>query len=419
MTAELHSIFVKSKGVNTDTRSLLKDEFYVALKGDNFDGNKFVQQALDQGAFHVLSSDRTFLNNERVTVVPDTLVTLQELATYHRKQLNCSIVALTGSNGKTTTKELILAVLQTHYTVCGTHGNLNNHIGVPLTLLSFNKETEIGIVEMGANHQKEIAFLCSIALPDYGLITNYGKAHLEGFGGVEGVIKGKSEMYDYLRVSKGTAIVGRWDALQLEKTSDLDRIMTIENQSLETVDPFIKSQIEGVTINSNLTGSYNYNNILFAASIGRLFNVSIENIKKGVESYTPANNRSQIIVIENCTIILDAYNANPSSMEVALINLSKQKQKNKIVVLGDMFELGEYSQQEHQQIADLSQSLHLDQVYLVGDAFYETKSSAMVFQSFERFVASFSLDVTIESACLIKGSRGMKLERLMDFINKK
>jgi UDP-N-acetylmuramoyl-tripeptide--D-alanyl-D-alanine ligase len=419
MIIHLYTIFKKSAGISTDTRTLKAGELYFALTGDNFDGNEYIKQALDKGASHVVTNDRMWKEHNNVSVVKDTLSTLQQLSTHHRKQLTCPILALTGSNGKTTTKELILSVLKTQYNVQGTKGNFNNHIGVPLTLLTFNSTTEIGIVEMGANHQKEIEFLCNIALPNFGLITNYGKAHLEGFGGVEGVIKGKSEMYAYLNQSQGTAIVGRWDKKQLKKTESSKRILTLANEKLDRTDPYVTCTLKGIVIHTHLTGSYNYNNVLFAASVGELFDVSIKNTKTALEGYLPANNRSQIIVIDKATIILDAYNANPSSMKVALSNLSKQKQNNKVAILGDMFEMGEYSREEHQQIADLAQSLNINKVILIGEHFYQTKTNALKFNTYDAFQSQFHLDSSQETVYLIKGSRGMRLERIMKEQNKK
>ncbi len=414
---ELYAIFKKSMGVAIDTRALKHDELFIALKGENFDGNKFVGQAIENGALHVISSDSIWLGNDRVTVVDDCLTTLQQLATYHRKQLSIPIVAITGSNGKTTTKELIIAVLQTEFNVKGTRGNLNNHIGVPLTLLSFDSETEIGIVEMGANHQKEIEFLCSLALPDYGLITNYGKAHLEGFGGIEGVIKGKSEMYEHLSKTNKTAIVARWDDKQMEKSKHVDRIFTIENEVMNGMNPFVTCTIDNIQINTQITGVYNYNNILFAATIGRLFKVSMENIQKGIESYLPSNNRSQIINYGKSVVILDAYNANPSSMEAALKNLNDQNHKNRIAILGDMFEVGKETIHEHQIIADLATSLNLQQVILIGSHFNQVTTSAIKFKDVEDFSTNYNMNLDEGIMYLIKGSRGMKLERILELIN--
>jgi UDP-N-acetylmuramoyl-tripeptide--D-alanyl-D-alanine ligase len=414
---ELYDIFKKSNGVAIDSRSLIPNQLFIALKGENFDGNKFVEQAIESGALHIISSDSIWSDNDKVTVVDDCLATLQQLSTYHRTQLSIPVVGITGSNGKTTTKELMIAVLQTEYNVKGTKGNLNNHIGVPLTLLSFDSETEIGIVEMGANHQKEIEFLCSLALPDYGLITNYGKAHLEGFGGIDGVIKGKSEMYEHLYKSNKTAVVARWDDKQIEKSKKVERILTIENETLNGINPYVNCTIDSTKINTQITGIYNYNNILFAATIGKIFKVSMENIRKGLESYLPSNNRSQIINYGRSIVILDAYNANPSSMEAALKNLADQDCKNKIAILGDMFEVGKESQFEHQLIADLAMRLGLHRVILIGTHFNQVTTSAMKFKDVKDFGNNYVMKMEDDCMFLIKGSRGMKLERILELIN--
>ena len=323
---------------------------FFCLKGDKFDANTFAKEALEKGAAFVIIDDSDYYINEQTILVEDTLITLQELAQFHRLFLKLPIIALTGSNGKTTTKELINAVLSEKYKVKATIGNLNNHIGVPLTLLSFDKTTEIGIVEMGANHQKEIEFLCQIAQPDYGYITNFGKAHLEGFGGVEGVIKGKSEMYDYLRGNNKMVFVNVDDSIQNEKSTNIKRFSFSLNNSTADVkistieaNPMVKIIFNNQTVQSHLIGIYNANNINAAITIGNYFKVSDELIKEAIENYIPENNRSQLILKNGNEIILDAYNANPSSMAAAIANFIQLEKKNKIAILGDMFELGEES----------------------------------------------------------------------------
>jgi UDP-N-acetylmuramoyl-tripeptide--D-alanyl-D-alanine ligase len=347
--------------------------------------------------------------------VDNALETLQELATYHRNYINKPIIALTGSNGKTTTKELINIVLSKKYITTATKGNLNNHIGVPLTLLSLTEETEIGIIEMGANHQKEIEFLCKIAQPDYGYITNFGKAHLEGFGGVEGVIKGKSEMYDYLISANKHIFVNANDPIQVEKTKN-KKIFTFGNQ-IEEVDmsinfmeaqPFVKCNYNNLLIQSQL----------IAITIGNYFKVDDSKIKEAIANYIPTNNRSQIIEKDSNKIILDAYNANPTSMLAALLNLEKQK-GYKIAVLGDMFELGKDAKIEHQNIANLALSLNIDEIILIGENFYKSKINSkknIQFKSFEAFKSTFDLLKIKNKTLLIKGSRGMALERILDLI---
>lgn len=412
---KLYELFLNSKGVQTDTRKLANGELFFALSGDLFDGNKYVEQALEKGAIHAISSDEKFISNKNITVVANVLKTLQQLATHHRKQLKLPIVALTGSNGKTTTKELILSVLSQQYQVKGTAGNFNNHIGVPLTLLSFDTSTEIGIVEMGANHMKEIELLASIALPDYGLITNYGKAHLEGFGSAENIKIGKSELYDNLRDHNKTAIVAHWDQEQLKRSQGIKQLLTNDDYLLEKAEPFINLKFNNEIITTQLTGAYNYHNMLLAAAVGKAFNMKDADILKGLSSYEPTNNRSQIIKIGKLKIILDAYNANPSSMVVALENLNKQSEERKIAILGDMFELGTYAATEHQHIADLAKEMELDKTYLIGENFNKVNSpKAYKFTNFSTFQDSFTIDTQEEAILLIKGSRGMALERILE-----
>ncbi|EAS21087.1 UDP-N-acetylmuramoyl-tripeptide (MurF) [Flavobacteria bacterium BBFL7] len=412
---ELYQIFRSSKGVQTDTRKIENGQLFYALSGENFDGNEYVEQALTKGAIHAVSSDHKWKNNPSVTVVEDPLKNLQALATYHRKALDIPIISLTGSNGKTTTKELILSVLGQQFNVKGTLGNLNNHIGVPLTILSFDKSTEIGVVEMGANHLKEIEKLSTIALPDYGLITNYGKAHLEGFGSEKNIIIGKSELFEHLKAHGKTAIVGHWDQEQLKRSQGIERFITSTDSKLIKAEPYISLEFEGQKSDTQLIGEYNYHNMLLAAAVGQIFNMSTTSILNGLSQYTPNNNRSQIIQSDNVKIILDAYNANPSSMSVALSNLSKQKESHKIAVLGDMFELGKYSKTEHQKIVDLTKQLGLDQTYLIGESFSQVQTShALLFNNLESFKKTFKINRNEDAVLLIKGSRGMALERILD-----
>ncbi|MCR9182493.1 MAG: UDP-N-acetylmuramoyl-tripeptide--D-alanyl-D-alanine ligase [Flavobacteriaceae bacterium] len=425
MTIEsLHLLYLQSTGISKDTRKIIKGNIYFALKGENFDGNLFSKKAIELGAsFSVIDDDKYYVDHKTI-LVNDVLKTLQKLATYHRNYLNIPIIALTGSNGKTTTKELIYAVLNEKYNTIATQGNLNNHIGVPLTLLSMNSDTEIGVVEMGANHQGEIAFLCKIAQPDYGYITNFGKAHLEGFGGVEGVIKGKSELYDYLRKNKKSAFINNEDKLQIEKAISIQSFSfgtknSSSDATIELVEanPFLKIDYSNTIIESKLIGAYNFSNIAAAIAIGAYFKVSSSAIKKGIESYTPTNNRSQIIKIGSNTIILDAYNANPSSMYVALENFNQLQNKNKTVILGDMFELGKDAANEHQQIVDLSESLGFNHIFLIGKNFFNTKSkTAQKFESFDDFKMYLVKNKVENTQILIKGSRGMALERVLNLI---
>lgn len=396
---------------------------FFALKGENFNGNTYAKSALNSGAKYAIIDQEEFSISDKTVLVKDVLETLQKLATFHREFLKIPIIALTGSNGKTTTKELINSVLSQKYKTTSTTGNLNNHIGVPLTLLSMTNQTEIGIVEMGANHQKEIEFLCNIAKPDYGLITNYGKAHLEGFGGVQGIIKGKSEMYDYLITNHKTAFVNANDSIQVEKTAKAKKI-TFGNSNEDIIinfidaTPFVKLHYKDLDIVSQLIGDYNYTNIAIAIAIGNYFKVRDNAIKKAIESYVPSNNRSQIIQKNSNKIILDAYNANPTSMQAALLNFNKQE-GHKIAILGDMFELGEEAEQEHQNISDLAISLNIDKIIFVGENFYKSKTNSkksIQYKSFEEFKNSFDLSEIKNSILLIKGSRGMALERSLELL---
>lgn len=419
---QLHSLFLKCNAVCTDTRTLEKDAIFFALKGDNFNGNTYAEKAIELGAKYVVIDEEVYNTSSQTILVDDVLKTLQRLASFHRAYLNIPIVALTGSNGKTTTKELINIVLSQKYTTTATKGNLNNHIGVPLTLLSMNSSTEIGIVEMGANHLKEIAFLCSIAKPDYGYITNYGKAHLEGFGSIEGVIKGKSEMYDYLIPNEKMVFVNVNDTIQVEKTKKC-KTFTFGNSTTETnvtidfteAQPFVTCLYNKLEIKSQLIGDYNFNNIAAAITIGNYFKVEENSIKTAIESYIPTNNRSQIIKKGSNKIILDAYNANPTSMRAALLNFEKQG-GYKTAILGDMFELGRGAKQEHQSVVDLANSLDINQIIFIGENFYESEmdyEKTKTYKSFSDFEKDFDISKIKNATLLIKGSRGMALERII------
>jgi len=421
---ELHSAFLANPSVSTDTRKIKENDIFFALKGENFNGNTYAQKALDCGASLVIIDEEDYFIDQRTIVVDDVLNTLQQLSNYHRKQCKAQVISLTGSNGKTTTKELINGVLSTTYKTIATTGNLNNHIGVPLTLLSIKPDTEIAIVEMGANHQKEISFLCSIAEPDFGYITNFGKAHLEGFGGVDGVIKGKSELYDYLISNKKSIFLNADDSIQLEKLDTYIKKygFSIENSkyyniALVEAQPFVTIEAEGTTMKSNLIGTYNFTNCCAAIIIGKYFNVDLSEIKKAIESYTPDNNRSQIIDKNGHYIILDAYNANPSSMKVALENFATLKKDKKVLILGDMFELGDSAKEEHQNIADLALDLSFEKVILVGENFNTTSTKSIKLKNFDDLkIYLKESKLKPKSSILIKGSRGMALERVLDII---
>jgi len=423
---DIHDLFLKCSSVSIDTRKIEENSLFFAIKGERFDANTFAEEALKKGASYVVIDNKEYFIDERTILVENTLETLQELSKFHRKYLKLPIVALTGSNGKTTTKELINVVLSKRYTTKATIGNLNNHIGVPLTLLSFNSKTEIGIVEMGANHQKEIEFLCALAQPDFGYITNFGKAHLEGFGGTEGVIKGKSEMYKFLSENDKFVFVNLDDAIQKEKTENNLRITFSQADKNASVfinaiiaNPFVEIDYNGIKVKSNLIGLYNANNINAAITIGKYFKVSDEEIKEAIESYIPENNRSQMLVKNSNEIILDAYNANPSSMEVAIKNFLQLDKENKVAILGDMFELGEESLHEHKHIVALLKNESNVKTYFIGNHFYANKIDKEFLFFYETF-ASFSEDLKEEKLenkmILIKGSRGMALERALEFL---
>ncbi|MEH6620917.1 UDP-N-acetylmuramoyl-tripeptide--D-alanyl-D-alanine ligase [Maribacter arcticus] len=421
---DLHSIFLEFPSVNTDTRKIKKNDIFFALKGDNFNGNTYAQQAINNGASYVIIDQKEYYINDKTILVEDTLVMLQKLANYHRNFCSAKVISLTGSNGKTTTKELIHAVLARKYKTIATVGNLNNHIGVPLTLLSILPNTEIAIIEMGANHQKEIQFLCEIAEPDFGFITNFGKAHLEGFGGVEGVIKGKSELYEYLIKNKKSIFLNADDSIQLDKLKNYTKKYGFSSVNpkyykieLEEAQPFVLIKVEDTVIKSNLIGAYNFHNCCAAIIIGKFFNVELPEIKTALEKYTPENNRSQIIKKNGHYIILDAYNANPSSMKVAIENFNSLEKTNKVLILGDMFELGNSAEEEHQAITDLTKTLQFENVLFVGENFYRTQTSSIKLKNFEELKAHLSQNnLQANSTILIKGSRGMALERTLEYI---
>ena len=399
---------------------------FFALKGENFDANTFAKEALERGAAYVIIDNNDYYIDKRTVLVKDSLKTLQKLAKYHRNYLNLPIIALTGSNGKTTTKELIYAILSKKYNVKATVGNLNNHIGVPLTLLSFDKSIEMGIVEMGANHQKEIEFLCDIAQPDYGYITNFGKAHLEGFGGFEGVIKGKSEMYNFLKTSSKKVFINLDDAIQVEKSKSIARysFSTIDINadvfiSDSKANPFVSVTYKNLKIQSQLVGIYNATNIHAAITVGNYFKVTDDLIKNAIENYNPTNNRSQLSLKGSNKLIMDAYNANPSSMSVALANFIQLAEPNKIAFLGDMFELGNDSYQEHKKLVESLKNNSEIEFYFVGQEFHKVETNQINFKFFSTFTElkeHLSQMKFEKKYILIKGSRGMALERIVELL---
>jgi len=414
---DIYQLYTKHFLVDIDTRSIRKHTLFFSLKGDNFNGNTFAEEALKQGADYAIVDEEKYSTRPNIILVNNVLETLQQLSKHHRKVLNIPIIGLTGSNGKTTTKELINAVLSVKYKTTATLGNLNNHIGVPLTLLSMTNKTEIGIVEMGANHKKEIEFLCSLCQPDFGYITNFGKAHLEGFGGIEGVIAGKSELYSYLQKNNKIAFINPEDPIQVEKTNNIKSVTFNPKLKFIEVNPFVKFSLNSKNIQSNLIGKYNYTNIAIACTMGTYFKVSSDKIKAGIENYVPTNNRSQIIKKTTNIIILDAYNANPTSMKAALENFKEIKENNKTVILGDMFELGKTSLKEHQKIVDFVEKLQFNNYFYVGENFYRTNLKNNVFKTFKDLEVFIKNNPLKHQSILIKGSRGMQLERLLDLIN--
>ena len=414
---DLYALYTQHFLVDTDTRSIRKNTLFFALKGDNFNGNQFAAEALKKGASYSIVDEPAFATDNRILLVPNVLEALQALATYHRTQLDIPVIGLTGSNGKTTTKELTQAVLSTQYNVSATLGNLNNHIGVPLTLLAMTPKTEIGIVEMGANHPKEIAFLCTIAQPDYGYITNFGKAHLEGFGSLEGVVAAKSELYDYLKVHQKTAFVNPDDPIQREKSIGIAQVLfDVENLHFLDANPLVKISYHTASIQSNLIGDYNFSNLAAAITIGNYFKVSNANIQKSLEEYVASNNRSQVVKTKSNTVLLDAYNANPTSVKAALENFKALETPNKLLILGDMFELGESSAAEHQEIVALAQEFGFSKGYLIGKQYAQTNTTFQKFETFEAFTGFLNNNPIQEHTILIKGSRGMALERVQEWL---
>lgn len=424
MTAEIiYEYFLKSSGVCTDTRAIQPNCIFFALKGDRFDGNEYAQQAIENGAsYAVIDNNQYHQTGGKTILVTNVLECLQKLARHHRKQFDIPIIGLTGSNGKTTTKELMKSVLSQKFNTLATVGNLNNHIGVPLTLLNLSEKVEVAVIEMGANHPGEIKMLSEIALPDYGYITNFGKAHLEGFGSMEGVIEGKTELYRFLNRNGGKIFVNGLNPIQLNYSEHINRIVFGSPDS-EVPITLVNSQnhlivnYQNIEIKSKLTGIYNFENIAAAITVGAYFGLTNEEIKKGIESYVPANHRSQIISHGSNVILMDAYNANPTSMKMALENFIQFEGAKKIVFLGDMFELGKESEKEHQAIVDFLSANFKGDVYLIGENFYKTKPHDSTFYKFKTYSESISVikeNKPENAQILIKGSRGMALERLLD-----
>jgi len=408
--------------VSIDTRNIIKDEIYFSLKGENFDGNDFAMEAIEKGAkFSIVDDIEKKDIHDKIVYVENSLKALQDLSNYHRSLFDTKVIGITGSNGKTTTKNLIYSILSQKYNVVKTKGNLNNHIGVPLSLLDIKHEIDVAIIEMGANHIGEIKRLCEIAMPDIGLITNYGYAHLEGFGGFEGVIKGKTEIYEYLTENYGHFILNNDDNLQVENckgdlaitfgsSKDSDFIFDYIKDNL-----FLKLKIDGYEFNSNLYGDYNFSNLASSITIGKFLDLSNKEIQEGLNKFLNDSNRSEILIFDSNKIYLDAYNANPSSMLAAISNFENINTTNKVLILGDMFELGKYSDHEHQKIVDFVKNKDYSKVYLVGDNFSKCNTEGEYFFKFsntDEIAQSDSFKSLKNMNILVKGSRGVKLEKL-------
>jgi len=421
---ELYQHFLKHPHISTDSRADIENTIFFALKGDNFNGNLFAETALKNGAILAVIDDKNFDKGDQYFLVEDALTALQDIARHHRKQNPIPVIGITGSNGKTTTKELVASVLQTTYNISYTQGNLNNHIGVPLSLLQIKNSTDLTIIEMGANHIGEINQLCEIAQPDIGIITNIGKAHIEGFGSFEGVIKAKSELYKFIQSKQAEVIVNGDDELLMQLSDELNRFTYgISNADLEakllSSTPFLSIKWsfkrQEFVCRTQLYGQYNFYNILAAIAVGLRFDISPDKINQAIELYKPDNNRSQQLKTESNQIILDAYNANPVSMKEAILSFKEFNPENPWLILGDMFELGHISLNEHQLVIDLLKKESFKKVLLVGNDFYQLKNthSFISFETTEEAMDYLAENTVRNASILIKGSRGMQLESLV------
>jgi len=418
----VYEIYKHSLGVNTDSRSLQKGEVFIALKGENFNGNNFVEAAIDQGAEAVICDEAQDFAHHKLFIVEDSLKFLQDLANYHRHQCSATFIGITGSNGKTTTKELLRDVLSTTFKTHAKKGNFNNHIGVPLTLLEIKTDTEIAIIEMGANHQKEIEALCEIAEPDYGYITNFGKAHLEGFGGMDGVIKGKSELYQYLEQNNRKALLNFDDPIQKSKAELLtNKSFSFKNGAdyifEDTTNEKVSFNINATQINTQLIGDYNLTNVCSAVAFGLWLGADLRDIKFACENYVPNMNRSELVKTKSNTLILDAYNANPTSMALSISNFAKANYVNKLLILGDMFELGEYSHKEHKAITELVKNTGIETLF-IGESFSKCNhfSVSKSFKTTDELLKHLAAKNITNRTILLKGSRGMGLEKAKHYL---
>lgn len=427
---QLYNLFLQHPIICTDSRNCPEGSMFFALKGENFNANSFAIGALEKGCSYAVVDQAEYAIDERFILVDNTLETLQALARHHREQLGTTIIGITGTNGKTTSKELIASVLKEKYSIHYTQGNLNNHIGVPLTLLQLNKSHELAVIEMGANHQGEIAFLAEIARPDFGIITNVGKAHLEGFGSFEGVMKTKAELYDFILKAGKKAFINSGNeylvsmAQKAGLTDEYLQKYAVSTQcktlslcgTITDCSPFLSVKCKTADdtefeISTQLIGTYNAENILAAATIGHYFGLTTGQIKTGLESYVPQNNRSQLTITDRNKLVVDAYNANPTSMKAAVLNFAQMNVANKVLILGDMLELGDQSASEHQYIIDLLEQNNLQQVLLVGPEFSKTKNNFKTFRHVDEVIEALTASPIQDSYVLIKGSRGIKLEK--------
>lgn len=425
--SELYEVFKQYPQVTTDTRNCPKDAIFFALKGDKFNGNIYADKALELGCSYAVVDEAKYATSDKHILVENGLTTLQQLANFHRRTLTLPIIGITGTNGKTTTKELVTAVLSQEFNVLSTQGNLNNHIGVPLTLLSMRKEHEIAVIEMGASHMGEIKILAEIAEPNFGLITNLGQAHLEGFGSFENIIKTKKELFDYIKNRKDGKLFVDYDNARLKEIVEKEGITSIyygrESELFvagRIVDnnPYLKfdwrfSQ-KFHTVQTNLIGEYNLSNALAAITIGKYFGVKSSLVSKAIEQYIPNNNRSQLKKTDKNTLIIDAYNANPTSMEAALHNFSQLKAEHKVLILGDMRELGNNSVLEHQKILDYITDHQFDSIFLVGDNFSSMQNPYHNYRNVDDLKDYLQKNPIKDSYILVKGSRGIQLEKCID-----
>ena len=424
---KIYSIYKKSSGISTDSRSIIENSIYFALKGPNFNGNHFAEDALEKGAILSVVDDKSLNGvSDNFIIVKDSLKTLQDLAKYHREKLKIPFVGITGSNGKTTTKSLIEKVLSSKYKVRATEGNLNNHIGVPLSVLSVSDDDEIAVIEMGASAVGEIKLLSEICKPTIGLITNISNAHVKGFKNIEGVIRGKSELFDYLLKNGGKVVINDFDEVinnfskRFVDSIHLDGKGSIVSVTLIESTPQIKFCINDTDIFvSNLFGDYNFQNILFALTLGKYFNIDLEQSSKIVSKYIPNNNRSEKVYHKSNCIVLDAYNANPTSMEKAINAVYNFKNKNKVMILGDMNELGDQSNSEHLKIGKLIKTLKINHVFFIGNKMrcaHDENLGSVWYENVDGLIEGINKLSLKNSDILIKGSRSLKLEKSLEVI---